>query len=195
MPEQCRSNLDADPEVLQTCGEGMAEVVKVEILHLSPITESAKVDGQGLRSPSAKDLIVKTGHVFFQGVQCDPVKGHLPRSPFQPTPRGRKDQPCPVIPQLDPGRANIEQLGFPKARLQGHQDNPPQFGRRDLPKGLQLFIGRDAFTIGDVRQLTRFKRFLSSLSKSTARLRIRMRTFHSRRMVHGAAFASNRAAM
>ena len=78
MPEQGRSNLKTYAEVLQSCGERVAEVVKMEILHLGPFTETAKVDGQGLWSPSAKDLIVKTWHRFFQRVQCDPVLGESP---------------------------------------------------------------------------------------------------------------------
>ncbi|HMS85526.1 MAG TPA: hypothetical protein PKD12_17930 [Nitrospira sp.] len=61
MPKQCRSHFQRNAEILQPRGEGVAEIMEVEIDYLGFLRQTLPEDAEGGRSPSPEDSSVHMG--------------------------------------------------------------------------------------------------------------------------------------
>ena len=77
MPQQGRSDFEGHPEILEPSGEGMPEVMEVEIGHFRFAAQSSPERAEGRRIPSPEDSPIHMDQIASEGLVGCRSEGNL----------------------------------------------------------------------------------------------------------------------
>lgn len=84
MAQQRGSHFEWDSEILQPGGEGVAEIVEVEVSHFRLAAQSSSERAEGRRIPSPEDFPVHMDEIAPEGLVGGRIEGNFSGCLFQP---------------------------------------------------------------------------------------------------------------
>ena len=107
MAQQCGSDFERDPEILEPGGERVTEIMEVEIRHFRLAAQSSPERAEGRRIPSPEDSPVHMDEITSEGLVGGRIEGNFSGRLFESTARCRQDQPPAIIALAQPGAINF----------------------------------------------------------------------------------------